>query len=399
MIKQYFNIFIFAVFCFTGVFGKNMNDQDIQKKQTQIEKLRKEIDKFEEKIKESSKKEKSSIELLSNFDRQSILLKKLILKLKEREKDLQGEITLTKKTIEELGGQLSSLKQHYAGYVSTVYKFGKTYDLELLLSSKSFNQLLIRSEYLRRFSDQRQKDIVRIDNKKTLMETQHEILGKQLVEQKNILAEKQKEETRLTAKTKKRKTLLVEIRRDKRNYKKEIDRRKQDVKELEQIITKLIEEDRINRTKNEKNVDVPAGTGFLSRRGKLRWPVNQGRVTTRFGSQQHPTLHTVTQNTGIDISVNAGTDVYAVAEGDVSKIHWLPSYGNLLILNHRDGFRTVYAHLSEITVNEGDVVKEGSRIGVSGESITGSIVHFEIYKERDKLDPELWLKQGGVSRR
>jgi murein hydrolase activator len=399
MINHILNVLFSCAFFCTVVFGGNIAGQDIQKKQSQIEKLRKEIDKFEEKIKESSKKEKSTIELLSTYDRQSMLVKKLIAKLKDREKDLQEEIKQTKETIGYLGGQLTSLKQHYAGYVSTVYRFGKTYDLELLLSSKSFNQLLIRSEYLRRFSDQRQKDMVRIDNKKTLMETQHEVLRQQLEEQKNVLEQKQKEEVRLAAKAKKRKALLAEIRRDKKNYKKEVDRRKQDVNELEQIIARLIEEDRINRTKKENSIEPPAGGGFLARRGRLRWPVTQGKITARFGSQQHPTLHTVTQNTGIDIAVSSGADVYAVADGDVSKIHWLPSYGNLLILNHNSGFRTVYAHLSEITVNEGEIVKEGTRIGKSGESIAGSILHFEIYKDREKQDPEQWLKQQGVLRR
>jgi murein DD-endopeptidase MepM/ murein hydrolase activator NlpD len=70
-----------------------------------------------------------------------------------------------------------------------------------------------------------------------------------------------------------------------------------------------------------------------------------------------------------------------------------------LILNHRDGFRTVYAHLADISVSEGESVKEGSRIGKSGESIVGSILHFEIYKDREKLDPEQWLKQKGLTQR
>ncbi|MBI5021429.1 MAG: peptidoglycan DD-metalloendopeptidase family protein [Ignavibacteriales bacterium] len=379
--------------------GLASTDQDIQKKQTQIEKLRKEIDKFEDKIKESSKKEKATLELLSTYDRQSMLLRKLVAKLREREIALEAEIKQTKVTVGELGGQLSSLKKHYAGYVSTVYKYGRVYDLELLLSSKSFNQLLVRSEYLRRFSNQRQQDMIRIDTKKSSVEKQHDLLNQQLAEQQDLIRQKKKEENRLAAKAKKRKSLLTEIRRDKKNFKKEIERRKQDVRELEKIIARLIEEEVEARNKKDKTVESPIGGGFLSKRGQLRWPVERGKVTTRFGSEQHPTLHTITQNTGIDITVSAGSDVVAVADGEVSKIHWLPSYGNLLILNHRNGFRTVYAHLSDISVTEGQSVKEGSRIGKSGESIVGSILHFEIYKEREKLDPEQWLKQKGPNQR
>jgi septal ring factor EnvC (AmiA/AmiB activator) len=393
------NIIICSTFLSFLNFGFASTDQDIQKKQTQIEKLRKEIDKFEDKIKESSKKEKATLELLSTYDRQSLLLRRLVKKLREREIALEEEIKQTKVTISELEGELSSLKKHYAGYVSTAYKFGKVYDLELLLASKSFNQLLIRSEYLRRFSDQRHKDMIRVDTKKSSMEKQHNLLSQQLEEQQDILQQKRKEEDRLAAKAKKRKSLLAEIKRDKKNFKKEIDRRKQDVRELEKIIARLVEEDLEKRDKKDKTIEPPSGRGFFSKRGRLRWPVDRGKITTRFGSEQHPTLRTITQNTGIDITVSAGSDVIAVADGEVSKIHWLPSYGNLLILNHRDGFRTVYAHLADISVSEGESVKEGSRIGKSGESIVGSILHFEIYKDREKLDPEQWLKQKGLTQR
>lgn len=386
------NIFPFLLLFSLASHCPASNDQDIQKKQSQIEQLRKEIDKYENKIKESSKKEKATVDLLSTYDRQSMLLRKLISKLKEREVALESEIKQTRETAGQLGGQLSSLKKHYAGYVSTAYKFGKSYDLELLISSKSFNQLLIRSEYLRRFSDKRRKDMLDIDTKKTAMERQDLLLNQQLEEQQNLLQQKKKEENRLAAKAKKRKNILAEIRRDKKNFKKEIDRRKQDVREMEKIIARLIEEEMASRAKKERGPEALSGKSFSAKRGFLRWPVDNGRITARFGTEQHPTLRTITQNTGIDITVKTGSTVYAVADGEVSKIHWLPSFGNLLILNHRDGYRTVYAHLSDISVNEGESIKEGAKIGNSGEAIAGSILHFEIYKEREKLNPEEWLR-------
>ncbi|MBI4810664.1 MAG: peptidoglycan DD-metalloendopeptidase family protein [Ignavibacteriales bacterium] len=396
---------IFAIVLFSFAAARPafnfLHGDDIKKKRTQLDKLRGEIEKYESRIKESEKKERVTLDMLSSYDRQGVLLRKLIAKLHDRELTLQKDIEETKRTIRELSGQLSLLKQHYAAYVSTVYKYGRTYDLELLLSSKSFNQLLIRSEYLKRFSNQRKIDLDKIDTKRNSIEEENKILMNQLNEQKTLIAEKRKEETRLNSRTKKRKAILTEIRKNTKNYKRELDRRKQDVKELEQIITKLIEEDRASKDKKDARIssEVPAGTGFVARRGRLPWPVANGKVTSRFGTQQHPTLRTVTQNTGIDISVPTGTNVHAVAAGEVSKIHWLPSYGNLIIIHHTDGYRTVYAHMSEISVNEGEKVNEGDQLGKSGESINGSVLHFEIYKDREKQDPEKWLRQRGLSQR
>jgi murein DD-endopeptidase MepM/ murein hydrolase activator NlpD len=67
------------------------------------------------------------------------------------------------------------------------------------------------------------------------------------------------------------------------------------------------------------------------------------------------------------------------------------SYGNLVIIDHADGYRTIYTHLSEIRVAEGQKVEEGNVIGTSGETIEGARLHFQLWKDREKQNPELWL--------
>ena len=89
----------------------------------------------------------------------------------------------------------------------------------------------------------------------------------------------------------------------------------------------------------------------------------------------------------------------AVADGEVSTIWWLPSFGNLVIMNHQNGYRTVYAHLSEIAVNEGDRIRQGEQIGKSGEALAGPLLHFEIWKDREKQDPLQWLAPRGAAKR
>jgi murein DD-endopeptidase MepM/ murein hydrolase activator NlpD len=129
-------------------------------------------------------------------------------------------------------------------------------------------------------------------------------------------------------------------------------------------------------------------------KGKLPWPVALERkpvIASKYGKQIHPVLKTVRENTGIDIRVEAGSDVLAVADGEVSILTFIPGFGNTLILNNYDGYRTIYAHLSEITVVESQKVKAGEKIAQSGESVEGRILHFEIWLGKEKQDPELWL--------
>jgi septal ring factor EnvC (AmiA/AmiB activator) len=295
----------------------------------------------------------------------------------------------------KLKAKLDHARDHYAKYVTSVYRAGRSHDLELLLSARSINQFYIRSAYLQRFSAQRKADIGKIRDRAREVEEVQARAQQQLTEQRRLLAEKGAEEDRLTALAGDRRGVLSKIRSDQKLLTREMDRKKAAERELEGIITRLVEAERIRRERDRREGTVeevlPPGTGFADRKGKLRWPVREGTIVARFGTQRHPTLKTVTQNTGIEIAVKSGTPVVAVAEGEVGVIWWLPSFGNLVVLNHSQGYHTVYTHLGEISVTEGQKISEGQIIGASGESIDGPRLHFAIWKGREKLNPEPWL--------
>jgi septal ring factor EnvC (AmiA/AmiB activator) len=371
---------------------------EIARKQSELETIRVQIKEYEEKIKLQQANEQATLELIDDFDRKGTLIRNLIGRLKGQEVEITRQIETTRLTITRLELNLEYLKKQYAAYVTAVYRGGRTRDLELLLSSASVNQFAIRSEYLRRFTDQRRRDAERIAEQRREVENTQARLHLQLSEEQRLLAEKGAEEERLSVMLDERKDVLGRIRKDKKQVQREIQRQLKAAKELEGIITQLIENDRIKKERDAEqarktNQVAPpvTPTTFDKKKGKLRWPVEAGRIVARFGAQKHPTLKTITQNTGIDISVKAGTPVTAVAEGEVATLWWLPSFGNLLIVNHYGGFRTVYTHLADITVKEGDHLNEGETIGHSGESLEGPRLHFEIWKDREKQNPELWL--------
>jgi septal ring factor EnvC (AmiA/AmiB activator) len=374
--------------------------EDIRTRQAELQNIRKQIQEYEQKIKQQQSKEKATLELLDAYDRKATLLRKLLSRLRAQEEELQDTIGRTRTELARLDDQLGFLKRHYANYARAAYKAGKAYDLELLLSSASINQFSVRSYYLRRFTEQRKRDAEKIGHKRTEIERVQYRLQLQLAEERRLIAEKAEEEDRLTALTAERKAILADIRKDKQLLQREIERQKQAAKDLENVIASLIEAERLRKEKREAELkerklpQPPPTVGtFAAKKGKLRWPVAEGVVVAKFGNQVHPRLKTVTVNTGIDIQVKAGSPVVSVAEGEVSMILWYPSYGNLLIINHYDGYRTVYTHLSEILVVEGQKVNEGQRIGTSGEAIDGPRLHFEVWKDREKQNPEHWLSR------
>jgi septal ring factor EnvC (AmiA/AmiB activator) len=370
---------------------------DIQKRQAELQTLRDQIREFEDRITDQQRTEQSTLELLDSYDRKGTLLRTLVGRLRKQEESLKKTIDGTRKGLLGLEEQLSFLKGHYAKYVVSAYKAGRTADMELLLSSASLNQAAVRNEYLKRFAAQRRADAGRIQTKQRQMAEGQARAQRQLSEERRLLAEKGAEEDRLAALTEERRGVLDQVRRDRRLLQREVERKLQAARDLENIISRLVEADRIRRehdaaaTTEGTRPPLPGASLFEGRRGRLPWPVTEGAVVARFGNQRHPTLRTVTHNTGIDIAVQPGSPVTAVAEGEVSRIWWLPSYGNLVIVHHGNGYRTVYTHLADIQVAEGQRIAEGEVIGASGESVDGPRLHFELWKDRDKQNPETWL--------
>jgi len=396
----------------------------IKQKQNELSKIKDQITALENELGLKTAKEKESYNVLDNYNRQSFLLHKLIDRLKAEEQEKGQEIIQTQGKISELKREIREIKNNYAKYVVAIYKHGKIDEWASLLDAASFEQALLRYKYLRKFSEQRERDIAKLQNKKEDLITAKNSLIKEKEEKSELAGEKTGEENNLEVKRTERKKILAVLRHDKTAIKNEIDAKRGAEIKIQNIITKLIAEDearrkaeterlaklksgKITRTYaskdkaeenaplEEKPYDVDLSTAgfssFAALKGRLNWPVSRGRIVRDFGENRNPKLNTVTLNYGIDIKTTADADVHAVADGVVSAIDWLPGYGSVLILTHKGDYRTVYSHLSDIYVKEGDRVKMGGVIGKVGESIEGNILHFEIWNSRNKQNPENWL--------
>jgi septal ring factor EnvC (AmiA/AmiB activator) len=143
--------------------------------------------------------------------------------------------------------------------------------------------------------------------------------------------------------------------------------------------------------------ELPATHGFGALKGKLPRPV-KGVVEVGFGKVVNPRFNTVTVQKGLDIRAAAGTPVSAVAEGTVAYAGSLRGYGNLLILDHGDGFHTLMAHLGTITpeLGVGTTVAAGDVVGEVGDtgSLKGAYLYFEVRRTGQAVDPAPWLAPG-----
>ncbi len=127
-------------------------------------------------------------------------------------------------------------------------------------------------------------------------------------------------------------------------------------------------------------------------RNSLPWPTSSRLISQGYGMYRNPQTGTTLENPGIDIRASKGSVVDAVASGTVSTVTWLPGFGSLVIVDHQNGFRTVYANLASVRVASGSRVQAGTALGSSGSSMDGDVVHFEVWNGGSRLNPLSYLR-------
>jgi len=375
----------------------------IEKKNTELSNIKGEISKLENQLKNLTVKEKESLSTLNKIDRQKLLLGKVIIRLSNQEKQKRNKIEEYNKEIKNIENKIAKLKDEYAKYVVWVYKNGKANDLKYLLMAESVSQALIRYKYLSYVTKQNEVNVTELAESINSREQLKNNLNEEITELTVLEKEKSEEQNKLDKRKEEKEKLLKVLRKNSSSIEDEIDEKRIAEIQIKNLISKLIEEERERLTKlrevklkNEKAITVPdynydAFESFAELKGKLNWPAQNGSVIRKFGENKNERLRTVTLNYGIDLETSAGGNVYAVAEGIVSAIEWIPGYGSVVIVTHKNNFRTVYGHLENIKVNEGAKVKAGNIIGTVNESLEGSVMHFEIWNERNYQNPEEWL--------
>lgn len=409
MVKINFSI-LFLFFWIPFSFSQ---EGKIEEKQEELSLLKAEISRLENDLADKKIEERKSYSTIENLEKQSFLLNKIINTLKKEERNKQVQINKTKKNIKEAGEEIEQLKSNYEKYVVAIYKKGPYNELENIVNAESMQQAVLRIQYLKKFSEKRKSDLEDLKAKKDELTELKSKLEKEKKEKVALADQKTEEQAGLKSKLNERNKILSSIKKDKKALLSSLNSKKEAQSRIENLIAALIEEAERKRRENElaaneKNPDkisgernssagyeidlnYPSFISFTDLKGKMIWPLSKGKIVKKFGENRNKSLNTVTLNYGVDIQVKADENVRCVADGVVSAIEWIPGYGNVVIITHKGNYRTVYSHLDEIFINEGEIAKTGTVLAVVSESMEGKILHFEIWKSRDKQNPELWL--------
>lgn len=310
--------------------------------------------------------------------------------LTRRRRNLGQQLEVTRgdlqRSIQSLGGAQDRLRQR----LRSIYKYGPARELEVLLSQQSFAQLLARWDFLLMVAEQDRQLVEVVRERKNQVELLESRLQGHLSQIERTTRQTTLENQRLARLRTQRATQVQSIQTQRQAYEAAAAELERSARALQRL---LVELERRRRSR-EAQRRVPYTGDFARGQGALDWPV-RGDVVGRFGPERHPRFGTTINNNGVDISATIGTPVQAVAKGMVEYTSEdFASYGPIIILNHGDGFFTLYAHLSEILVGVGQEVAAGQTVGRVGDtgSLKGPILHFEVRKGGTALNPEDWLR-------
>ncbi len=373
-------LFLWLFFTFNTAFASK--NEDISHYQSKLEKLQKSIAKVQQHLK-GNKKQRSHV--VTELKKLEAEISKNAKKLKNLEKNVQRsrkQEKKLKKELKQLNKQLSEQRAILSEQIRSAYSMGHQQNLKMLLNQQNPAQAGRTQAYFNYLNRARQQQI------NTFLATfelkkKTEIDLKQTLLAQNQLLKTQKRKKRQRQKQRfQRKQLLTELG-------KKIENQETTLTSLESSRGRI---ENLLKSLGELLADIPTSpsenTPFLSQKGKLPWPV-KGRFMNKFGQSKN---YGDLKWNGILIKVTLGTPVRAVSHGRVAFSDWLQGFGFITIIDHGDGYMSLYGQNESLFKQSGDWIQSGEIIATAGDSGGQAIsgVYFEIRARGKPVNPSRW---------
>ena len=389
-IKRNIVVLVLCALFLAPAYGESV--KDLQKKQ---KKLQEEIEQTNKMLKQTKKDESATMNKLQLIGQNIKTQKKLINTLDNEITALNREMRHLNATRDSLQKVLEGYKNDYAEMVrQSHYARLQQSPLLFLLSSDSFQQLARRARYLQEFARYRQEQVKRIENTQAEIDTQNELLKANKNDKQTALSNKKKEQENLKRDERKQKTMLNQLKTKEKDLTKQIQQKQKKVNELNKKIDDIVRQqaEKASKTTLTKEQQLIAG-GFEANKGRLPWPVEKGMISGHFGKQQHPVYaQVIMDNKGIYLQTVADAKARAVYKGEVTSCFMVN--GTYAVIIQHGNYRTVYSNLSKLSVKQGDKVETKQALGTiftDPEQDQKTELYFQVYKDRDILNPELWI--------
>mgnify|MGYP004466525229 FL=1 len=399
---------------FTSIFAAPVFSVHAEETKEEVEQQKEEAQQAQEEANANAEKYQKKVDKLTaavnELDKQATDISTQIVEKKQEAEDLQNEIDETQTKLAE--AQVSEDNQYEAmkKRIQYLYEEGDVAYIDALMSSASFEDSLNKSEYVDQLSTYDQKQL----NK--LVKTKNDIAEYQQT-LKDDLADVEKVKADLETKQADLDDVISQKNAEINKYSDDVEMQKalaaeyaKQESELDDKLAELArqeqqrrEEERKQREAEQQQQDNNGGSdnsgsdsdnsgsnngGSTTGSGKFIWPVS-GPITDYFGPRESPTAGASSNHMGIDIGCSYGVPIAAADAGVVTVAEWGESGGNYVMIDHGNGFVTMYLHNSSLAVSVGDVVSQGQTIAYAGSTgySTGTHCHFSVFLNGSYVNP------------
>jgi murein hydrolase activator len=318
----------------------------------------------------------------------------------ETETELVGQtVAGYQAEIDKVQAEIKRLKDLYAEMVVSNYKNRwNNYYIMYFLASDNMNQLYQRLRFVRIYYSYIENQKSKLDKLKADLSSKSNELLEVKKEKEVLIRTTKREYSVIQEESAKKMKLVNSLKKKQAEIEKEIRDKERTAKKLDNEITKIIEAERRKSGKgsikaNLTPADQIISSDFEKNRGKLPWPTREGLISGQYGEHEHPDFKDVKiRNDGIYISTSKGEPVRSIFKGIVSRVFSIPGENYTVIIKHGN-YYTLYHNLVDVIVKAGQHVDTKEVLGkvYTDNETKESTLYFQIWKETERNDPELWL--------
>ena len=378
-----------------------------QKILTELQKLREEQSGIQKKrtalsaeIAENKKQTQSVVEQKSDIDRQIELSNETIDNYNAQIQQYSLLIAEKQKELDEAELHETQLQEQYKARLRSMEETGTVSYWSILFKASSFSDLLDRVDMIHEIAKSDQLMMKKLSEATEAVQQSREELEQEQQQMQTARDELAAQEAQLEMQRAEADALLLQIAEEcekmtaeYQGYLAQEDALSKQVAKAEKDYYQALAKEEAARLAelNKQNNYVPANkdsSGFLY---PLPYRV---AITDSYGYRPHPvTGKKTTWHNGVDLAAGAGTAIYATKSGTVTTALRSDIWGNYVVINHGDGFSSLYAHMQGLIVKAGDYVKQGQTIGYVGSTglSTGPHLHFTIYYNGADVNPMSYI--------
>ena len=399
---------------FTSIFAAPVFSVHAEETKEDVEQQKEEAQQAQEEANANAEKYQKKVDKLTaavnELDKQATDISTQIVEKKQQAEDLQNEIDETQTKLAE--AQVSEDNQYEAmkKRIQYLYEEGDVAYIDALMSSASFEDSLNKSEYVDQLSTYDQKQLNKLVKTKNDIAEYQQTLKDDLADVEkvkadletkqadldDVISQKNAEINKYSDDVEMQKALAAE-------YAKQESELDDKLAELARQEQQRLEEERKQREAEQQQQDNNGGSdnsgsdsdnsgsnngGSTTASGQFIWPVS-GPITDYFGPRESPTAGASSNHMGIDIGCSYGVPIAAADAGVVTVAEWGESGGSYVMIDHGNGFVTMYLHNSSLAVSVGDVVSQGQTIAYAGSTgySTGTHCHFSVFLNGSYVNP------------